>query len=312
MSLEARNEPLEVVATIGVFDGVHLGHQSLIRRVVERAGELGVQSGCVTFSPHPEDVLRPESGIAHLAGVDDRLATIKALGVSEVLVIEFTQTVAQMSPEEFMALLGQRFLLRELWIGSDFALGRGRSGSPERLAEIGRERGFEVRQFPPVEVRGEVVSSSRIRRLLGEGQVKEAALLLGRNYRLRGRVVSGDGRGRTLGFATANLAADERMCVPGDGVYAVLALLEDGVPRPGVANVGVRPTFDGDRRQVEIHLMDFDGNLYGKGLAIDFVARLRGEQRFASVEALKAQIAEDVRRAREILGSCARDQNRRG
>ncbi|MGE5618161.1 MAG: bifunctional riboflavin kinase/FAD synthetase [Sphingomonadaceae bacterium] len=302
MSPQAEVATPEAVATIGVFDGVHLGHQALIRRVVERAGQLGMVSVCVTFSPHPEDVLRPDSGIAHLAGVEDRLATIKGLGVSEVVVMEFTSALAALSPEEFIDRLMQRFRLRELWIGSDFALGRGRTGTPERLAAIGREKGFVVRSLPPVEVDGQVVSSSRIRQLLADGQVEEAARLLGRAYRLRGRVVAGDGRGRSLGFATANLAPDDRLCVPGDGVYAVAVQVEGGGEWHGVANVGVRPTFGESARQIEIHLLGFSGDLYGKRLAVDFVARLRGERRFESVEALKAQIAEDVRKARSILG----------
>ena len=301
MTLETKGSPPEAVITIGVFDGVHLGHQALIRKVVERAKQRGMVSGCVTFSPHPEDVLRPESDIAHLAAVEDRLATIKAMGVSQVVVMEFTHALSQLLPEGFLGLLEQRFQLRELWVGTDFALGRGRSGTPERLAAIGLEKGFEVREFPPVEVGGQVVSSSRIRRLLAEGQVEEAALLLGRRYRLRGQVVPGDGRGRTLGFATANLAAEERMCIPGNGVYAVWGWVEGGEPRPGVANVGVRPTFDGEGRQIEIHLLDYEGDLYRSRLAVDFVARLRGEQRFDSVEALVEQIGRDVRQARALL-----------
>ncbi len=303
MIQETAGSPPEAVITIGVFDGVHLGHQALIRSVVERAAQRGMVSGCVTFSPHPEDVLRPESDIAHLAAIEDRLAAIKALGVSEVVVIEFTPALSQMLPEEFLGLLERRFRLRELWVGSDFALGRGRSGTPERLAAIGREKGFEVHSFPPVEIGGEAVSSSRVRRLLAEGRVEEAALLLGRRYRLRGRVVHGDRRGRTLGFATANLAVGERMCIPGNGVYAVVCRVEGEEPRAGVANIGVRPTFGGDGRQVEIHLLDFEGDLYGRGLAVDFVARLRGEQRFDSTVALVEQIGRDVEMARGLLAA---------
>ncbi len=301
MALKAESHPAEAVATIGVFDGVHLGHQALIRRVVERAGELGIESVCVTFSPHPEDVLRPEMEIAHLAPLEDRLALIRGLGVSEVEVIEFTRSLSQMSPEEFMELLLKRFRLRELWIGSDFALGRGRSGSPGRLAAIGSEKGFQVHQFPPVEIGGVVASSTMIRLLLAEGRVEEAARLLGRPYRLRGEVVSGDRRGRLLGFPTANLAMRERLCLPGDGVYAVSCSGKGLDTRPGVASLGVRPTFDGGQRQVEVYLIDFQGDLYGEELAVDFVARLRGEERFSSADALVAQIQEDVRRAKEVL-----------
>ena len=291
----------DAVVTIGVFDGVHLGHQALISTVARRAAELGVTSGCVTFSPHPEDVLRPESDITHLAAVEDRLSAIKALGVAEVVVMEFTAALSQLTPEEFLDLLANRFRLRELWIGSDFALGKGRSGTPERLAAIGRESGFEVFRFPPVEIGGKVVSSSRIRQLLAEGQVREAAELLGRRYRLRGHVVSGDGRGRTLGFATANLAPKQRMCVPRDGVYVVWVETASGELYEGVANIGVRPTFHGKRRQIEVHLLDYQGELYDQPMVVDFVARLRDERCFESPAALVEQIGRDVAQARALL-----------
>ena len=291
------------VITIGVFDGVHLGHQMLIRRVVERAAELGVEAGCVTFHPHPEDVLRPESDIPHLGALEDRLEAIRELGISLVEVIPFTWVLARETPEQFVDRLLTRFILRELWVGSDFALGRGRSGTPDRLARIGMVRGFRVFTVPPVEWGGEVVSSSRIRALLAEGRVEEAAELLGRPYRLRGRVVPGDGRGRHLGFATANLAVDERLCVPGNGVYAVWAVLDGEQPRPAVANVGLRPTFDGSTRSIEVHLLDFADDLYGRLLAVDFVARLRGERRFGSVDALVEQIRQDITSARLLLAA---------
>ena len=301
MTPEAEVHLPETVATIGVFDGVHVGHQALIRRVVERARDLGAMSACVTFSPHPEDVLRPDREIAHLAALEDRLALIKQMGVSEVMVVDFTPSLAQKSPEEFIELLQRRFRLRELWIGSDFALGRGRSGTPGVLAALGRDRGFQVHQFPPVKVGGVVASSTLIRLMLAEGRVEEAASLLGRPYRLRGEVVSGDRRGRVLGFPTANIALRERLCVPGDGVYAVFCPGR-GVPAlAGVANVGMRPTFASHRRQVEIHLIDFQGDLYGQELVVDFLARLRGEQRFASAESLVAQIRQDIQTAKDLL-----------
>ncbi len=304
MTSRSSDGPPEAVVTIGVFDGVHEGHRALIGRVVERARQYGIKSGCVTFDPHPQEVLHPGKKLAHLATLSDRIAMIKGLGVSEVLLIEFSRSLAQMSPEEFMELLLGHFRLRELWIGSNFALGRNRAGTPERLAIIGRAKGFDVMSFPRVERSGQVVSSSRIRRLLADGRVEQAAELLGRHYRLRGMVVSGDGRGRSLGFATANLAALEGLCIPQDGVYAVRCWPRDMGTFPGVCNIGVRPTFDGDRRQVEVHLIGFEDNLYGQEVAVEFVSRLRGERRFHSTEALIAQISEDVKRAKALL-SCA-------
>ncbi len=304
MSEHHENSLPGAVATIGVFDGVHLGHRALVHQVLDRASLLGAASVAVTFTPHPEDVLRPESEIAHLATLDERLVLLKSLGLSEVVVLEFTPALSQLSPEQFLELLLARFRLRELWIGSDFALGHNRSGSPERLAAIGRERGFTVHQFPPVEIEGEPVSSSRIRRTLAAGRVEEAARLLGRPYRLAGTVVHGDHRGATLGFPTANLSLGERLCIPGDGIYAVWARVEghDGVYQ-GAASIGLRPTFGPGRRQIEVYLIGFDGDLYGKQMSIELVARLRGEERFESSAALVAQMIEDVKATKAILGS---------
>lgn len=301
MTWSSNGGPQQAVATIGVFDGVHRGHQPLIGMVVERAKQLGVQSGCVTFKPHPQELLHPGTTIARLATLDDRIALIKGLGVSRVLLIEFTRSLAQMSPEEFIDLLFSHFRLRELWVGSNFALGRNRAGTPERLAAIGQAKEFTVHPFPRVEIGGEPVSSSRIRALLSGGRVAEAADLLGRYYKLSGSVVSGDRRGRSLGFATANLQVAESLCVPKDGVYAVRGWIGQGRAYPGVCNIGMRPTFSGLRRQVETHLMGFRDDLYGQPMAVEFIARLRDERHFDSIEALVAQISEDVKRAERVL-----------
>jgi len=290
----------ETVITIGVFDGVHLGHQALIGRVVERANLFGVESGCVTFEPHPQELLQPGSSVVRLSTLEDRIQMIKALGVGEVLLLQFTLSLAQMSPEGFIDLLVSHFRLRELWIGSDFALGRHRGGTPDRLAVIGRERGFEVHAFPRVEIDGAPVSSSRIRVLLAEGAVEEATGLLGRYHRLVGKVVSGDRRARVLGYPTANLEVADGLCLPRDGVYAVRCGGFDGRCYRGVCNVGMRPTFNGVRRQVEVHLIGFQGDLYGQRLAVDVLAHLRDEVRFASVEALVNQIGEDIKQAEKL------------
>jgi riboflavin kinase / FMN adenylyltransferase len=293
----------ETVATIGVFDGVHLGHQALVHQVISQAARLSAWSVCVTFTPHPEDVLRPQTEIAHLATLEDRLALLKSLGVSEVAVLEFTPALSRLSPEEFIDLLLARFKLRQLWIGSDFALGRNRSGSPERLAEIGREKGFTVHQFPPVVIEGQAVSSSRIRQALAGGHVEEAGRLLGRLYKLTGTVVEGDHRGVTLGFPTANLSMRERLCLPADGIYAVWVRIGDEEDaHPGAASIGLRPTFGPGERRIEVYLIGFDGDLYGSELSMELVARLRGEERFDSARALTAQMIEDVKAAKAILG----------
>lgn len=296
------SERPQAVVTIGVFDGVHLGHQALVRQVLDRAAALDAASVCVTFSPHPEDVLRPEAEIAHLATLSERTALLRALGVTDVLVFEFTRELSQLSPEQFLDLLLKRFRLRELWIGTDFALGRNRSGGPERLAAIGRQHHFTVHQFPPVEIEGAVISSSRIRQTLADGRVDEANRLLGRPYRLTGTVVEGDRRGRQLGFPTANVSLTERLAVPADGIYAVwVRVAGESDSRPGAASIGVRPTFGWGARRIEVYLIDYVGNLYGQELSIDFVAWLRPEERFESRDALVAQMRQDVRAARAIL-----------
>jgi riboflavin kinase / FMN adenylyltransferase len=300
-SSEASGLP-EAVATIGVFDGVHLGHQALVHQVLSQAALIGATGVCVTFAPHPEDVLRPQTEIVHLATLAERLALLRGLGVADVVLLEFTVALSLLSPEEFLDLLLSRYRLRQLWIGGDFALGRNRSGSPERLAEIGRERGFTVHQFSPVVIEGEIVSSSRIRQALANGHVEEAGRLLGRPYQLTGTVVEGDHRGTVLGFPTANLSVRERLCVPADGIYAVWARIDgEKDAHPGAASIGVRPTFGVGRRQVETYLIGFDGDLYGHELSIEFVSRMRGEERFESSAALVTQMIEDVKAAKAVL-----------
>lgn len=293
----------DTVATIGVFDGVHLGHRALLRRVVERAAEMGALSCCVTFSPHPEEVLRPDLEIRHLSPLEDRLEAIRGAGMSRVELLEFTPELSRLSPEEFIAMLLARFRLRELWVGADFALGKDRSGGHDRLAAIGRDRGFTVHSFPPVEQGGRVASSSRIRSSLAEGNVADAALLLGRPYRLRGTVKEGRRRGRTLGFPTANLDFVERLALPADGVYAAWALTHTGGRLPAAVSIGLRPTFEQEgERLVEVYLLDFQGDLYHSNLAVDFVERLRGEERFYGADSLIERMKEDVRDVRELLG----------
>jgi riboflavin kinase / FMN adenylyltransferase len=289
------------VATIGVFDGVHLGHRRLLGRVVESSRGKRAEAVCVTFHPHPDEVLRPDAPVVHLTSLEDRLSLIRGAGISEVVLLEFTLALAQLSPEQFMDLLLERFDLLELWVGSDFALGKGRSGSVERLGTIGERHGFQVFEFPPIEIDGQIVSSSRIRQHLADGQVESAARLLGRPYRLTGEVVAGDGRGHALGFPTANVAIAERLAVPGDGIYAVVCSLQGRDNLPGVASIGVRPTFNGGERRVEVHLLGFEGDLYGQVLATDFLAFLRGELKFESPEDLTRQIVEDARQADAVI-----------
>lgn len=286
--------------TIGAFDGVHLGHRHLISAAVRRARELSCQSAVLTFDPHPDLVTHPHRTRLYLADLDERIDLIGALGVDLLIVLPFTQEVMALGAREFMERICGAVALRELWIGWDFALGRRREGAPTRLREIGKELGYSVHPADQFTLNGAPVSSTRIRSALSAGDVEDAATLLGRPFGVRGMVAQGDQRGRTIGFPTANLMVDPLRMLPGDGVY--VCRVQRGARRyAAVTNVGVRPTFDGVRRTTEAYLLDFVGDLYGETLRLDFLHRLRGEQKFDGIGALVAQIGQDVADARAWL-----------
>jgi riboflavin kinase/FMN adenylyltransferase len=290
------------VMTIGAFDGIHRGHQHLIGSAVRRAEALGCQSAVLTFDPHPDLVTRPERKRLYLSSLDERVELIERLGVDVLVVLPFTQDVKAMTAKDFMLAICQSLALRELWIGWDFALGRKREGDSQRLREIGQELGFVVHPVDPLIVDSSPVSSSRIRAALAEGDVEMAAQLLGRPFRISGKVVEGDKRGRTIGFPTANVAVDELHVEPGNGVYVCHAHI-DGQTYGAVTNIGVRPTFDGTRRTVEAYLLDFTGDIYGETLRLDLLHRLRGEKKFNGVAELIAQINTDTAAARAWLAA---------
>jgi riboflavin kinase/FMN adenylyltransferase len=290
----------ETVLTIGAFDGVHRGHQALIGAVVARARATDRLAALITFHPHPVMVLAPERAPHFLTTPGEKMALVEGLGIDLVVLLPFNRQVAALSARDFMAKVSKRLQLRELWVGADFALGRNREGDVPRLRELAQDLGYEVRIFEPLALEGDVISSSRIRDLLKAGQVQEVAELLGRYPSLSGEVVPGAQRGHGLGFPTANLEIRPERAVPADGVYAVFAVL--GTERfPAVANIGVRPTFDNGQRTVETHIFDFDRDLYGCDLVIEFVARLRDERRFEHVNDLLAQIEQDSQAAHQIL-----------
>jgi riboflavin kinase/FMN adenylyltransferase len=290
----------ETVLTIGTFDGVHRGHQALIGAVVSQARATGRRAALVTFHPHPAAVLAPARAPRYLTTPGEKVALLEGLGLDLVVLLPFSRQVAATPARDFVEMLSTRLNVRELWVGSDFALGRNREGDIAYLRMLGRELGYQLHIFEPV-LEGEgVVSSSRIRALLREGDVEESTRLLGRYPSLSGEVVFGARRGRTLGFPTANLEVRPERAVPADGVYAVFALL--GAERyPAVANVGVRPSFDNGQRTVETHIFDFAQDIYGCDLVVEFVARLRDERRFEDIDDLVAQIGEDGRLARQVL-----------
>lgn len=293
------------VLTIGNFDGVHRGHRALIDATRARATELGAPCAVLTFDPAPRDVLRPANGIPRIQSLERKLVHLARAGADAVVIQPFDHALAALEPAAFAReRLGRDLGIRALVVGHDFRFGRGRSGTADVLREA---LGVPVDEIPaltdPPASTGEPalpVSSSRIRDALGRGDVALAALLLGRPHELVGTVVAGDRRGRTIGFPTANLVPEGGL-VPPNGVYAVRVAI-DGVPVPGVANLGVRPTFDGQGVRLEVHLLSFDADLYGRVLIVELVDRIRDERRFDGIDALVAQIRADAESARRILG----------
>lgn len=287
--------------TVGVFDGVHLGHQHLVRLLTERASRDGLLGGVVTFKANPKVVLSPKSRPARLTTIEERARLLKSLGVDFVVPITFDTEVAGLGAREFILLLQEHLRMRGLVIGPNFALGRGRKGNAAALQALGRELGFGVEVVEPLVRSGTVVSSTAIREALSRGDMRTTSDLLGRHFRLSGSVVGGTERGRGLGFPTANIQVDSEQALPVDGVYATLGHVGASAYR-SVTSIGVRPTFGkGGERTIEAYLMDFAGELYGQQLAIDLVEHLRGERKFAGPAELAAQIARDVGRARTIL-----------
>jgi riboflavin kinase / FMN adenylyltransferase len=290
------------VATIGNFDGLHRGHQHLIDTVKRRAADLGARSAVITFDPHPLLVLRPDLPFTQLICLSDKIRLLGTLGLDLLLIVTFTPQVAGQTAAEFMATLTRHLNLRLLIEGHDFALGRGRGGTPAVLAELGRELGYTVEVIDRIQDDGEEISSNAIRRALAAGDVAAATRLLGRPPAASGPVVEGARRGRQIGYPTANLAVADGLILPANGVYAaVVTSRELDRPYRAMVNIGTRPTFDDGPRRVEAHLLAFDGDLYGRTLTLHFIDHLRAEQRFDGVAALTAQLARDAAATRARL-----------
>ena len=289
------------VITIGNFDGVHLGHRAILARVVQRARELEAQSVAVTFEPHPLKVLRPEVDMPLLTTPAQKIKLLDLAGLEAVVVLPFTPEFAGIPAREFVQrYFLERLRIREVVVGHDYCFGRGREGNIELLEAMGRQHGFTVQVVWAVEMEGAVVSSSLIRAMLRLGKVTEAARLLGRAYEVQGKVVPGKGRGaKLLGIPTANIRPENEL-LPATGIYAV-RVHRGGEVLPGAANIGICPTFENGEFSLEVHLLDFAGDLYDESLGVDFVARLREERRFPSIEALAAQIQADIAAARGVL-----------
>ena len=307
-SAEAPGQLRGPVVSVGNFDGIHLGHQAILRLVADRALALDAQAVVYTFDPHPRKVLRPESAPALLTTFDQKMELLSEQRIDAVVVEPFTREFARTPPERFIELcLHERLGAREVYVGYDFHFGRDREGSMRLLTELGPRLGFSVTIIPEVRVDADDVNSTRIRDLLAQGQPESAARLLGRPYAVRGPIVGGDQRGRSLGFPTANLECENEV-LPAPGVYAGwLRLLDAGVPGPGtrlpaVVNAGFRPTFkEGSELLVEAHAIDWSGDLYGRRVELSFLSRLREERKFPGLPELREQIAADTERARRLL-----------
>ncbi len=286
---------------LGNFDGLHRGHIKIIERIRRVASERGATAVVMTFDPHPPRVVRPDKAPPLLMTPAQRLEALEQAGVDGVAIVQFTHELSRWDPETFVrTVLVEWLRVSEVWVGANFLFGRDRAGNFSMLRSLGARYGFRAEKIDPVRYKEFVVSSTRIRRLISEGRVDEAGALLGHPYTLVGEVVPGAGRGRQIGVPTANLATRNEL-IPPNGVYATTSRL-DGVIYPSVTNIGVRPTFGEDARPViETHLLEGPEDLYGRTLRLGFVQRVRDERRFETVEALQAQIGEDIRRVRTLF-----------
>ncbi len=295
--------PGPVVLSIGVFDGVHLGHQAVIGQSQKSATACDGSAVVLTFEPHPARFLRPERAPRLLTSTAHKQRLIAALGVEWLLLVPFNEDFAAQEPADFIRALARSCpSLRQICVGHQWAFGRGRAGSVDLLRQLGAELGFAVNEMPPVALDGEIISSTRIRRAVEEGDFGTARRCLGRDFTILGTVEAGQRLGRAIGFPTANLRAHNEQFPP-DGVYAVRAAL-DGQRLTGVANIGFRPTVaETPSRTLEVHFFDFDADIYGEDVEVTFVKHLRAERKFDGIEALKNQIASDVATARELLSA---------
>jgi riboflavin kinase/FMN adenylyltransferase len=294
----------EPVAALGNFDGMHRGHMRLLERVRRQAGERGGTPVAMIFEPHPPRVLRPDKAPPLLMTLDQKLEAFERAGMQGVAIVRFSHDVSRWEPEFFVeAVLIDWLHVAEVWVGANFLFGRDRSGTYTLLRALGEDRGFRTDKIDPVRYKDFVVSSTRVRHLVAEGRVDEAAALLGHHYYLDGVVVHGDGRGHELGFPTANLESRNEL-LPAYGIYATIAVI-DGIQHPSVTSIGIRPTIGDNKLTVETHLLDGSRDLYGQRLRLALVQRLREEEKFDGLEPLRAQIAADCATARALFAAMA-------
>jgi riboflavin kinase/FMN adenylyltransferase len=297
------SRPLSIprpILLMGNFDGIHLGHQALLRRAIDDAKEMGGRSVVLTFEPHPLKVLAPQMAPRLILTHKDKMTLLQSFGVDAVIVQTFDAAFAGVEADEFIReYLVRRIGVRKMWVGKDLRFGKGRKGRVEDLMRRGKEAGFEIGVIEPIQLGGHRVSSSRIRTLIEQGEVRAAGNYLGRYHFISGRVVSGHGRGRHLGYPTANIVARTEV-LPLDGIYASI-VQAGGRQWRSVTSLGLNPTFGAGPRTIESYIFDFDGDLYGQAVKLFFVERIRAEKKFSSVELLVEQIQLDVASAQEIL-----------
>ena len=289
------------VLTLGVFDGLHLGHQRIMQTVVSRAKTIGAIPTAITFDPHPRAVLQPENAPPLLQTLDQRLGAFEVLGIEQAIIIRFNRDFAATNAEDFLRdIVFERLKAQEVYLGKGFAFGKGRAGNIDLLRKISSELGFFADEVEEVTLRGQRISSSRIRQLLVAGKVNLARVMLGRPYGIEGRVVRGQQRGRTIGFPTANLQTVNRV-IPKNGVYITATLIEGAWWR-SITNIGIRPTFENQAQPtIETYILDWSGNLYGDVIRVRFLHRIRDERKFGGIEELKTQIQKDLRRAKKYF-----------
>lgn len=290
------------VTAIGNFDGVHLGHRAILKAAIDHARAAGGTAFALTFDPLPAKLLAPARAPRLILTPDDKLETLRLSGIDGVIVLDFTLELSLLSPRDFVRdCLRGKIGVREVVVGHSVNFGHNRAGNAAMMVELGREFGFDTEVVGPFKIGGIEVSSTKVREAIAAGDLRGAARLLGRYHFLRGPVVRGRERGRTIGFPTANLAS-ETECIPPDGVYATRVILDDGA-YPAIANIGMRPTFSESERSIEAHIFDFTRDIYGMRIKLELVERIRAERKFDNADALKAQIALDLSKVREILSA---------
>jgi riboflavin kinase/FMN adenylyltransferase len=299
--------PKETLLTIGVFDGVHLGHKFLISKLVSLAAQQNLLSCVITFRQHPRDLLSPKTKLLYLSTLPEREQLLKNEGVDIVVALSFNRELAKLSARQFVSLLQKHLKMRGLVIGPDFTLGRDREGDAALLRSLGEEMGFSVTIVAPKTIDGEVASSTVIRQALADGNMEKVTRLLGRPFSLLGKVTHGEHRGTGMGFPTVNLTVDAKMALPPDGVYATRAYIGEDEFQ-AMTNIGRRPTFgDNKERTIESFILNYNQEIYDKEVKIEIIQRLRDEKHFDSIDELKTQIAEDVKRGTAILYTQGRE-----